>query len=327
MTGLLLRQHHQSISQPIAAIALVMATNAALIALVTAPESEKKTITLEAKPPAIVPFHMEAVYDKYFQRTKIITGSIRYSFVPSLIDAGLSQAHIKSLLSLIEKDFDIIQSVSNGAQFAIKLKTDRYNEKYISSFYYFDSNNEYFIKDNGKESSDNISQQDIYPQPYFIMPVDESYRVSSGFNMRRKHPVTRMITPHLGTDYAVPIGTPIHSIADGVVIKSRYNRFAGDYINVQHLNGMVSRYLHLSLRFVDVGDRVEQGEVIAHSGNSGRTTGPHLHLELIDNGRATDYERFMQTHPQPPINHKAEREAKLERQELTAAIKMESEPR
>lgn len=270
MTGLLLRQHHQSISPPIAAIALVVATNAALIALVTAPKSEKQTITLEAKPPAIVPFHMEDVYDKYFQRTQIITGTVRYSFVPSLIDTGLSQAHIKSLLSLIEKDFDIIQSVTNGAQFAIKLKTDRYNEKYISSFYYFDSKSEYFAINNEVNYSDNVYQQDIYQHPYFIMPVNENYRVSSGFNMRRKHPVTGLITPHLGTDYAVPIGTPIHSIADGVVIKSRYNRFAGDYINVQHSDGMVSRYLHLSLRFVDVGDRVEQGEVIAHSGNSGR---------------------------------------------------------
>ncbi|TOK51072.1 peptidase M23, partial [Vibrio parahaemolyticus] len=89
----------------------------------------------------------------HFQRTKITTGVINYAFVTSLINAGLSQQEIKSLIKLIESEFDIIGSVRKGDKFSLKTRTNSYNEKYISSFYYSGSKKDFFIINDGKNNA------------------------------------------------------------------------------------------------------------------------------------------------------------------------------
>lgn len=109
-------------------------------------------------------------------------------------------------------------------------------------------------------------------------------RVTSNFNPRRFHPVTRQIRPHNGTDYGAAPGTPVWSAGDGVVIESAYNRANGNYVFVQHGNHIVTRYLHLTRRDVKRGDRVSQGQTIGTVGSTGLATGPHLHYEFLVNG-------------------------------------------
>lgn len=113
-------------------------------------------------------------------------------------------------------------------------------------------------------------------------------RVSSNFNPRRLHPVTRRVRPHNGTDYAAPTGTPVWAAGDGSVIEAGYSRTNGNYIFLQHGNHIVTRYLHLSKKLVSRGDRVRQGQSIGLVGATGLATGPHLHYEFLVNGRHRD---------------------------------------
>ncbi|MFC6276273.1 peptidoglycan DD-metalloendopeptidase family protein [Psittacicella hinzii] len=110
-------------------------------------------------------------------------------------------------------------------------------------------------------------------------------RITSGFNPTRRHPVTGRVTPHNGIDFGIPIRTPIYAPADGVVSKVTYQaNGAGRYIVIQHNKTYSTVYMHLSEFRVSVGQKVSRGQLIAFSGNSGRTTGPHLHYEIHVNG-------------------------------------------
>lgn len=85
---------------------------------------------------------------------------------------------------------------------------------------------------------------------------------------------------HSGVDIEAAIGTPVHAAADGIVYAAEYNSGYGKVVTIDHGNGMRTRYAHLSTFDVIPGEEVRRGEVIAHSGNSGRTTAPHLHFEV-----------------------------------------------
>jgi len=112
----------------------------------------------------------------------------------------------------------------------------------------------------------------------FAMPVKDSFRYTSGFGMRWG----RM---HNGTDFAAPIGTPIYATADGVVIEAGWASGYGRLIKIQHEFGIETRYAHLNQIRVNVGERVSRGQRIGDMGNSGRSTGPHLHYEVRVGGR------------------------------------------
>jgi hypothetical protein len=100
----------------------------------------------------------------------------------------------------------------------------------------------------------------------------------------REHPIRKKTKFHAGTDYAAPIGTPIRSIADGVIIRSKKTWSAGNFLVIRHDDGHETKYLHMDqkARGMDEGVRVRQGEVIGTVGKTGRVTGPHLHYEMRD---------------------------------------------
>lgn len=89
---------------------------------------------------------------------------------------------------------------------------------------------------------------------------------------------------HAGQDYATPIGTPLKAMGDGEVIAGGPMSGYGTYIDVEYTDGSVSRYGHLDSLDASIGDEVDAGDVVAHSGNTGDSTGPHLHLEIHPDG-------------------------------------------
>ncbi len=116
-------------------------------------------------------------------------------------------------------------------------------------------------------------------------PIDGA-RMSSGFGMRR-HPVLGYNKMHKGVDFAAPRGTPIYAAGSGVVTKaSRFGGY-GNYIKIRHKNGLETAYAHLNkyAKGVKSGSRVQQGQVIGYVGTTGRSTGPHLHFEVLQNGK------------------------------------------
>jgi murein DD-endopeptidase MepM/ murein hydrolase activator NlpD len=111
--------------------------------------------------------------------------------------------------------------------------------------------------------------------------------ISSGFNRNRKHPIMGGIEPHLGIDYAAPIGTPVWAVANGTVIFCGWVEGFGKHVAIKHPNGYVSYYSHLS-RYgpkVKEGKRVEQKQVIGYVGSTGLSTGPHLDFRLSKNSK------------------------------------------
>jgi murein DD-endopeptidase MepM/ murein hydrolase activator NlpD len=110
-------------------------------------------------------------------------------------------------------------------------------------------------------------------------------RLSSGYGMRR-HPIMGYSRMHRGTDFAAPIGTPILAAGDGVIQRAGPFSTFGNYVRIRHANGYETAYAHMSrfARGVRSGVRVRQGQVIGYVGNTGRSTGPHLHYEVLLNG-------------------------------------------
>ncbi len=111
----------------------------------------------------------------------------------------------------------------------------------------------------------------------FSIPVKSSFRYTSGFGPRWGR-------LHAGTDFAGPIGTPIYATADGVVTEAGWSSGYGRLIKIRHDFGIETRYAHLNSMDVRVGQRVSRGDRIGAMGNSGRSTGPHLHYEVRVNG-------------------------------------------
>lgn len=118
----------------------------------------------------------------------------------------------------------------------------------------------------------------------FANPVRGSYRFTSGFGFRRdpKGKGTRM---HAGTDFAGARGTPIHSTADGVVVEAGWHTGYGNVVTVRHAFGIETRYAHLSQIRVKSGQSVSRGDRIGDMGNTGRSTGTHLHYEVRVGGK------------------------------------------
>lgn len=122
-------------------------------------------------------------------------------------------------------------------------------------------------------------------RPLMKTPIDGA-RLSSGFGMRR-HPVLGFNKMHKGIDFAAPRGTPIYAAGDGTIVKlGRFSSY-GNYIKIRHRTGLETAYAHMNgyKAGLKAGSRVKQGQVIGYVGTTGRSTGPHLHYELLVDGK------------------------------------------
>lgn len=140
------------------------------------------------------------------------------------------------------------------------------------------------------ETPENVSYDSLYIPFSYSAPVEAV--LSSGFGYR-VHPIDQVVSFHYGTDYDVEEGTAITSFADGTVTDAGEASGYGNYVEVTHADGWVSLYAHCSSILVSIGQEVTMGDVIAYSGQTGRVTGPHLHLELSHNGAYTNPEFFL----------------------------------
>ncbi len=111
-------------------------------------------------------------------------------------------------------------------------------------------------------------------------------RISSRFNLRRRHPITRRIRPHKGVDFKTAYGARVYTPYGGVVTFAGRQRGYGRIVEVNHQNGYKTKYAHLSRINVRKGQRVRKGQTVGKAGNSGASTGTHLHYEVLVNGRA-----------------------------------------
>jgi murein DD-endopeptidase MepM/ murein hydrolase activator NlpD len=127
----------------------------------------------------------------------------------------------------------------------------------------------------------------IYSIPS-IVPVDaEEYLFSSGFGWRR-NPISGTKEFHNGLDISAPEGTPVIAPANGKVIEAGHDKYQGNYLRIDHGSGCITTFAHLLAFNVKLGDKVKRREVVAFLGNTGRSTGPHLHYQIEVNGDVLD---------------------------------------
>ena len=136
----------------------------------------------------------------------------------------------------------------------------------------------------------------------FLKSPLEFGRLTSGFTMKRYHPVQKRNKPHLGTDYAAPKGTPILATGNGTVIESKHKLYNGNYVKIQHNSTYTTQYLHMSKRAVKKGQKVKQGDVIGYVGSTGLATGPHVCYRFWKNGNQVNHlkEDFPPSEPIKP---------------------------
>ncbi|MEH6358231.1 MAG: peptidoglycan DD-metalloendopeptidase family protein [Pseudomonadales bacterium] len=136
----------------------------------------------------------------------------------------------------------------------------------------------------GNERAGYYSPEGVSMRKAFLRSPVDFARISSNFNLKRKHPIHNKIKAHRGIDYAAPTGTPIVSAGDGRVVRAGYSKANGNFLVIQHGQQYTTKYLHLSKRHVKQGQKVNQGQLIGRVGATGYATGPHLHYEFLVNG-------------------------------------------
>ncbi|XKE44460.1 peptidoglycan DD-metalloendopeptidase family protein [Halomonas organivorans] len=223
---------------------------------------------------------------------RLYAGTVNGSFARSAQATGLTSAEVARLSHVLEKKLDFRRDTRRGDRFRVLVESDLIDgeslDPRVLAVRYEGARMDLTLVRNAADNRFYTPDGESLDPAFDRRPFDGYYRLSSHFNPRRRHPVTGRISPHKGTDFAMPTGTPVNAPADGRVEKVGNHPAAGRYIVIRHDNGYKTRYLHLSRPMVSRGDRVTRGERIALSGNTGRSTGPHLHYEVLVNNRQVD---------------------------------------
>ena len=232
---------------------------------------------------------------KLFSKLKLYEVEIHNSIYESLKKIDTPDEIIMEFVQLYSFDIDFQRDIRKGNKIKIffEIYTDSQNN-YIKSgninfseiilddesyeLYRFQSEGDEFVEyfnSDGKSATKALMKTPI-----------NGARLSSGFGMR-KHPILGYNKKHQGVDFAAPTGTPIMAAGTGHIEFVGNNGGAGKYIRIKHLNGYKTSYSHLSkyASGIQKNIKVRQGQVIGYVGNTGLSTGPHLHYEVIFNGK------------------------------------------
>ncbi len=220
---------------------------------------------------------------------RAVTGEINGSFYLSAKRAGLNAGQVQQIANLLQYKLNFKRQLRAGDSFNVLVSDqlvegEKSGQNELLAVVLTTRHQSYsaFLHQDGRYY-DAVGKG--LNKAYRKYPTNKRYRISSSFNLKRRHPVTGKIRPHYGTDFATPTGTSVYSIGDAVVTRVGNHPFAGKYLVLKHGRKYVTRYLHLSKILVRKGQHVSMGQRVALSGNTGRSTGAHLHYELHVNGK------------------------------------------
>jgi murein DD-endopeptidase MepM/ murein hydrolase activator NlpD len=234
----------------------------------------------------------------YGTTTRLASGTITGSLFASTDEAGVPDAVAAQLSEIFSTDIDFHRQLRKGDTFSVVYETLTadgepvpWNEGAgrVLAAEFVNGGREHhavwFDQGAGKGAYYGIDGRS--KRRSFLASPMEFSRISSGFAMRF-HPIMQTWRRHLGVDYAAPIGTPVRTVGDGVVSFSGWQNGYGNTIEVDHGNGRTTLYAHLSRKDVRKGQKVQQGQRVGAVGNTGWSTGPHLHFEFRINGQHQD---------------------------------------
>lgn len=237
-------------------------------------------------------FKRQVIEKKSIWRKEVLKGEIQNSLNSSLRAQGLDTRQISQLSNALQWQVSL-RKLKKGTQFAILVSREYLGDKLtgqgnVEALRISSGGKNYYAVQaaNGRYYN---QQGETLGKGFARYPLQRQARVSSPFNPNRRHPVTGRVRPHKGVDFSVSQGTPVIAPADGTVEKVAYQAGgAGRYVMLRHGREYQTVYMHLSKSLVKAGQTVKKGERIALSGNTGISTGPHLHYEFHINGRAVN---------------------------------------
>ncbi|MCI0223856.1 murein DD-endopeptidase MepM [Cronobacter sakazakii] len=220
----------------------------------------------------------------------VLKGTVGGSFVASAKEAGLTSAEISAVIKAMQWQMDF-RKLKKGDEFSVlmsrKMLDGKREQSQLLGVRLRSSGKDYYAirAEDGKFYDRNGSG---LAKGFMRFPTSRQFRVSSNFNPRRLNPVTGRVAPHKGVDFAMPQGTPVLAVGDGEVVMAKRSGAAGYYVAIRHGRTYTTRYMHLKKLLVKPGQKVKRGDRIALSGNTGRSTGPHLHYEIWINQQAVN---------------------------------------
>jgi murein DD-endopeptidase MepM/ murein hydrolase activator NlpD len=226
-------------------------------------------------------------------RTRTASATIDSSLFQAAEGAGISDNVALKLANAFAWDIDFVLDIREGDRFTAVYEQIYQDGKYLHdgevlAAEFVNNGRTYravrFVTSSG--SAGYYTPGGLAMRKAFLRAPVEFSRVSSAFNPHRLHPILNTIRGHMGTDYAAPVGTPVHAAGDGRISFAGTKGGYGNAVVIAHGGEVSTLYGHMSrfARNTHVGSHVQQGDVIGYVGMTGLATGPHLHYEFLMNG-------------------------------------------
>jgi len=243
----------------------------------------------------------------YEIRVEPVAGDIEGSLFAALSDAGERDTLAESFAEIFNGDIDFYTEIQPGDNFRLLVEKKYLGANFVKygpilAASISNQNKTFtgfrFLDENGREGFYAPDGKSL--KKSFLKSPFKFARISSKFSFARRHPILKIIRPHLGVDYAAPIGTPVQAVGSGVVVLTGQTSTNGKMVRLRHSGGYETMYLHLSSIAVRSGSRVDQTQVIGYVGATGLVTGPHLDFRVFLHERAIDPRKVIFP-PNPPV--------------------------
>jgi murein DD-endopeptidase MepM/ murein hydrolase activator NlpD len=238
----------------------------------------------------------------YETRVEPVSGVIEGSLFETVTGLGEQERLALDLAEIFMWDVDFHTDIQKGDSFRLLVE-----KKYLDGeFKKYGTILAAHLSNEGKEFSGFRFQDRYYDargealKKSFLKSPLKFARISSYFSHARRHPVLKIVRPHLGVDYAAPTGTPVVAVGTGTVTMAGRRGANGNMVRVRHARGYETLYLHLSRIAVRAGRRVTQGQVIGYVGSTGLSSGPHLDFRVSNNGKFVNPLKVVFP-PDPPV--------------------------
>ena len=242
--------------------------------------------------------------ETYTIKVKTARGRITGSILASINQHTRDDFVAQRFMDAYALDYKLTKEVQRGAKFAVTYEEKYDGNEFIGTGEVIETELEINGKNDKRQfvsytdGGSFISAEYIHKDRPLYSPVSYQ-RITSQFNRRRFHPITKRRTPHLGVDFELPEGEDLYASAEGKVLRMGKNRAAGYYVVIRHGNGLESYYNHMQAINARIrnGSYIKNGQVIGKVGCTGYCTKPHLHFAIKKRGQFIDPIPFIKSYP------------------------------
>jgi len=251
-------------------------------------------------------------------RLERVSAVIEASLFSSVMDIGEKDQLALDLADIFGSDIDFLTDIQKGDSFRALVQKKYLNGQFAK---YGAILAAAFVNQRKQLMGFRFEDKDGKPAYYgpdgkalkksFLKSPLKFARITSRFSPARLHPILKIVRPHLGVDYAAPVGTKVQAVGSGVVVGTGMDGANGRMVKIRHPGGFETMYLHLSRINVRRGDRISQGDVVGLVGSSGLSTGPHLDFRIRRHGKAVNPTKVIFPPGAPVPDEKLDRFAAL----------------